>query len=159
MLKWPDIFPKPQRSDYQIESQDVCVRTDFEVGPERVRRRYTAMKTYYALTWNMNSNQFAVFEQWFWSPDYCNAGAEWFEIDLASGSGFLTHVARFIDKFSAQSSAPHRWIVSAPVLVEEPQRITSDEVEAMIDELSVSEFDQVDDIIDTLDDAMGDLQL
>lgn len=65
MVAWPEQLPGPQLDDISISRQDNLVRSSMDIGPGKVRRRFTAVQQYYKLNWLLDSPQLAQFENFF----------------------------------------------------------------------------------------------
>ena len=67
MVAWPATLPGPQLDDISVSRQDNLIRSAMDIGPGKVRRRFTAVQQYYKLNWLLDSDQLAEFEYFFGS--------------------------------------------------------------------------------------------
>lgn len=114
MAAYPTNLPGPQVDGYAISPVDQTVRTDFEVGAARVRRRTRARNDVLDLSFVFNPAQFGTFRTWFESD--AAGGATWFDIALDTGAGVATHEARFKGPWKAERSGTG-WRITAQVEV------------------------------------------
>lgn len=110
MPAWPSTLPSPSAAQYGVTRASVLARTDFESGPARVRRRYTAEIRQVSLQWTMTDSQLAELAL-FWSV--VEHGAAWFDIPLLLEDGERARSARFVNPPEQQFLSPGLWRVSA----------------------------------------------
>ncbi|MCU0810105.1 MAG: hypothetical protein MUE59_03565 [Thiobacillaceae bacterium] len=117
MATWPATLPSPTKASYSVNMQDQCVRTDFEAGNPRVRRRTAARIDHIDLSWTFTDAELAEFRAWYEdSSTGISGGASWFDIDLAVGdSGINSIEARFTRTFVARLQPGLNWSVEAQV--------------------------------------------
>jgi hypothetical protein len=119
MATWPATLPAPLAQGYGITPADPVVRTDFEVGAKRARRRTAARNDSVSVSWNFTDAEFQAFREWF-EDDATGAagGAAWFNVTLRLGNGGAAEEeARFAGVFKADATAAQRWLVSATLEV------------------------------------------
>lgn len=93
MASWPTYLPAPQRRGYEINPGDPTLRTQMDAGPDRVRRRFTAIPSRIGVGWCFSEAQLALFEAW---HKYKIAdGSAWFTVNLVNGQGSQSVEARF----------------------------------------------------------------
>ena len=114
---WPsNILPfEPERGSYSLTHQDDSVRTSMEVGPKRVRRRFTDTTSLVQMTWDLRDLEFDYFRAFF--QDDLQNGALWFDVSIYTGSEYCTKRARFLEPFSARDAGHRRWKVTAKLEV------------------------------------------
>ncbi|MCU0919681.1 MAG: hypothetical protein MUF16_05000 [Burkholderiaceae bacterium] len=115
MATWPSNLPSPIKASYAINMQDQCVRTDFEAGNPRVRRRTAARIDLIDVSWTFTDAELAEFRAWYEdSSTGISGGAGWFQIDLAVGdTGINTVDARFTRTFVARMQPGLNWTVES----------------------------------------------
>lgn len=65
MATFPATLPKPMQSSYQEERQDGVLRSQMDMGPPKVRLRFTATMTTYSVSWQLSGSQVSTFESFF----------------------------------------------------------------------------------------------
>ena len=73
--RWPDKLPAPSTPGYGMQGVDPSLRTQMEVGAQRVRRRTFARLDRIKLQWMMTPFQYAAFSAWFYGAKVSIAGA------------------------------------------------------------------------------------
>lgn len=115
MATWPTALPPPLVSGYKVSPVDPVVRTDFEVGAARARRRTAARQDRVDVSWAFSDAEFEIFRDWF--DDGVSGvagGSAWFDVSLRIGNGGSTaQEARFTGAFSATAVGGQRWTVTA----------------------------------------------
>lgn len=119
MASWPASLPAPLVAGYSLSPADPCIRTDFEIGPKRVRRRTSARQDSVSVSWVMSASQFEEFRSWFDdAEDGIAGGASWFLLSLQLGvGGEGVSEARFSQVFTADFLGGGFWRVSATLEV------------------------------------------
>ncbi len=65
-IAWPSDLPQTyNKDDFTYTKQSGTIRTDMDSGPPKVRRRFTAVSTFYTLSMIMTKTQFDSFETFF----------------------------------------------------------------------------------------------
>lgn len=114
MAAYPSTLPKPITRGFQLQTNDMTLRTDMEVGAARVRRKTAARNDKLSVTLIFNDAQMAAFRAWFEDSDQADGGASWFDIRLPTGDGGASDIeARFVGAYQATSSGALIWQVSA----------------------------------------------
>ena len=111
--EWPStILPfEPRRNSYRLQRQDDNSRTEFDVGPRRVRRRFTDSTSIATLTWHLTAIEFEYLQA-FYASDL-KGGALWFNVSVFTGSSYETKRCRFLGPYSAQDQGYEHWVVGA----------------------------------------------
>lgn len=117
MATWPANLPAPLRSGYEINPEDPILRTQMDAGPDRVRRRFTAIPSRIPVSWRFTEAQLALFEAW--HKHEALDGAAWFTISLANGLGISAMEARFTKPPKKPLLSGMNWEVSAELEVRE----------------------------------------
>lgn len=117
MATWPANLPAPLRRGYEINPEDPILRTQMDAGPDRVRRRYTAIPSRIPVSWRFTEAQLALFEAW--HKLEALDGAAWFTISLANGLGFQVVEAQFAKPPKKALLGGTNWEVSAELEVRE----------------------------------------
>lgn len=110
MPTWPSSLPAPSAAQYGATRASVLARTDFEAGPARVRRRYTAEIRNVSLQWTLTSAQLQELST-FWAA--IEHGAAWFDMPLTLEDGERTRSVRFVNPPEQLFLAPGLWRVTA----------------------------------------------
>ena len=118
-ISYPSTLPGPSMPGFGLSPVDPSIRTNMEVGAQRVRRRTKTRLDKVTLEWIFTDDQMGEFRTWFDDDTGVGAdgGAAWFEVALAFGSGLTTVEARFTNTFKAVAAAGLRWNVTAEVEV------------------------------------------
>lgn len=112
MANWPVSLPKPALSGYSVEPQNAVLKTQMEAGPNRYRKRYTAVPTDIKGRILLNAAQMAIFKTFYQVT--INQGADWFVFDgLNTGSGFTVgSEVHFTEPYKANLIGRGQWDVS-----------------------------------------------
>ena len=115
--QWPsNVLPyEPIRSTYNLVHQDDNARTSMDVGPQRVRRRFTDTTHIVAVEWHWTALEFEYFRAFY--EDDLQAGALWFDISLFTGSEYQTKRCRFMGPFDSNDRGYQHWTVRAQMEV------------------------------------------
>ncbi|WP_321367577.1 hypothetical protein [uncultured Desulfuromusa sp.] len=66
MAQWPATIPqKPRQSDYSAADVEATIRTSMDAGPEKVRRRYTAVPELLTCVFVMTIDEHTTFQTFF----------------------------------------------------------------------------------------------
>ena len=68
MRRWPDVLPTPSMPGFGLSPVDPALRTDMEVGAQRVRRITFARNDLVDMAWVMDDAEFAAFRAW-WNDE------------------------------------------------------------------------------------------
>jgi hypothetical protein len=101
MADFPSTLPAPLAEDYAINPEDGVIRTNFEVGAGRSRRRTTSTIDEVPVVWVFSSDQFAAFRTWFDSSAGADGGGAWFNTTLLTGYSSTAVTARFASMWSS----------------------------------------------------------
>lgn len=115
-----DLLPLPRKDGYSIEPDGGIIKSQMESGTARQRRTTTSSTSAITVRWSFTNREFAVFQAWV--KHDALYGAAWFDIDLLSGLGLVTHEARFVDKVPYKGSIntnTNKWDVTARLEVKD----------------------------------------
>lgn len=107
MRRWPDTLPQTTSEGFRLVPVDQSIRTDMEVGAQRVRRRTRSRLYRVGMGFVLNDAQMALFSDWFDDRQVSICGAS----DSIAGWGVANTTIQL-----AQSLAPD--LVAADRLVE-----------------------------------------
>ena len=110
-VTWPSSLPAPTVVGYGITPGDGVQRTQMDSGLARQRRLFTQTPTGIAVAWLLTTTEFQTFEGWY--QHFAREGAAFFTIDLASGTGIISHTVRFKGVFRATLMSQTLWRVTA----------------------------------------------
>lgn len=118
MPAYPDTLPAPLLDGYALSPVDPSIRTDMEVGGQRVRRRTRARNDRVDLSWCFTDAQMGDFRTWFDDETTgISGGAAWFDmlIDVGQGGATIKEV-RFASMWKA-ARQDKAWKVTATLEV------------------------------------------
>jgi hypothetical protein len=130
MPTWPSSLPAPLLTGYEINPEDPILRTQMDAGPDRVRRKFTAIPSRIPVRWRFTQAQFALFEAW--HKLEALDGAAWFSIALANGLGFQTMEAKFVKPPKKAPLSGMNWEVSAELEVRALPVMTQEYLDAAL---------------------------
>ncbi|OYU38603.1 MAG: hypothetical protein CFE33_15025 [Pseudorhodobacter sp. PARRP1] len=94
MRRWPDVLPTPSMPGFGLSPVDPALRTDMEVGAQRVRRITFARNDLVDMAWVMTDTEFAAFRAWWNDEAWSLAGDSeslaawgWLNASRAIGAG------------------------------------------------------------------------
>jgi hypothetical protein len=130
-----ELFPRPS-SSLPVERRHPTIRTEFEDGHARQRRRYESAYDFYRVNWNLTDLQMAYLRSWI--TNVVNGGEDWFQIELPFGDSFYLQTARIVDG-TLQASHRQRtnfyWNASVILEVQDaPNDYSSDSLAVLISE-------------------------
>lgn len=132
---FPTNLPGVLTTQYSFVAKPMTVRTEFESGYARVRRKTMRTPFEVEVSWRFTPFQLAVFEQ-FYDVDLMG-GIAWFDIKLFTGLGESTHVARFKERYRVETIAREKaWSVTATLEVVEWKTLTDPEVTTLVSQLA-----------------------
>lgn len=103
-VTWPaDINDLAERGSWQMSPRMDGLRTDFDVGPARTRRRFTQSFTEFQFSVVMDGDEFERFKS-FVAFDLRQA-TRWFQSSVFIGSGYVVQTVRFMDQKKPYSVA------------------------------------------------------
>ena len=117
MATWPSNFPEPLLEGYGFRPDENVIRTDFEGGAARQRRRFTAIGKRVRATFLFETDALLDAFLAFWRDDI-EDGAAWFELDLPLGTGTTTLDVRFVGVYEATPAGAGLWRVSGELETE-----------------------------------------
>ena len=152
-ITWPSIFPQAPKDDFIWEEDLRTIRTDFDSGPARVRRRFTTGPTQATVAWSMDGRQMEIFEAWY--RHILHDGAEWFNFPVPRPSfvegvsliEYVLHVVRFV-QYSTSVLGINHWLVSAKIELEERETLSADDIAGLLTLTAqeIYDFDQSTDL-------------
>jgi len=92
MRGWPDVLPPSSWPEYLLTPVDQTIRTDMEVGDEKVRRTTFANRDTVDVSWRVTDAEFEAYRAWFGDAAWSLAGDS---DDLSLWS--LSNVTRTLD--------------------------------------------------------------
>lgn len=112
---WPaELNSYAQRGTWNLTPSEPLLRTDFEEGPARVRRRFTSRVSTAQFSIDMSSSDFEAFKSFF--QHVLLDGAKWFTLSMyAGGDGYEVHTVRFTEPYAAKDLGFRRVLVSVKV--------------------------------------------
>lgn len=92
MRRWPDVLPTPSMPGFGLSPVDPALRTDMEVGAQRVRRITFARNDLVDMAWVMTDAEFTAFRAWWNDEAWSLAGdseslAAWSWLNATRGIG------------------------------------------------------------------------
>jgi len=116
MADFPTTLPRPLISSYGVTPENAMIRTDFDVGPARQRKRFTATPRKLDIAWTFNSDEMPTFLDFYETT--VNHGTDWFNYNLDIGKGFMLYSTRFTQPYKAIKTSYRTWNVSTQLEVE-----------------------------------------
>jgi hypothetical protein len=117
MADFPSSLPDPlAQAGFGVNPDKAFIRTDFEIGAARQRKRFTATSVQISLTWRLTSVLMVVFRTFYKTT--INEGTDWFTINLDIGDGKLPYIIRFTEPYTSVVAAPEMWDVAAKLEIE-----------------------------------------
>lgn len=130
MATWPTFLPAPLQSGYEINPDDPILRTQMDAGPDRVRRRFTAIPSSIPVKWRFSGAEMALFEAWY--KHEALDGAAWFNVNLANGLGIQSMEARFTRPPKKPLLSGSTWEVQAELKVRTMPVMSAAEMEVAL---------------------------
>lgn len=114
MASWPSTIPQaPAFTNYSASDADATIRTSMDAGPEKVRRRYTAVSENLTCSFVMSRTEHAVFQTFF--RDTISRGATSF--DWVHPETGVAVVCRIVGVPTRQFVGPNHYNVSVQIEV------------------------------------------
>lgn len=111
-INYPNTLPNVQMNNYGFKPGNPNIRTEFEGGLARTRRRFLSVPTDITVEWEFTLKELGIFEN-FYDTD-CLNGSAWFNINLVNGVGESLYIARFKEPYSVKTTnREFSWGVSA----------------------------------------------
>ena len=118
---WPPLLNHlVERDSFQFRPSDPPLRSEFDYGPARTRRRFTRNNSYLNFTVVLDTNEFESFRA-FYLDDLEN-GTNWFSMPIWYGGLYLPHNVRFVEPYAMSYHAFRHVKVSAKI---EVKRLTA----------------------------------
>ena len=130
MADFPSILPAPLIAGYEINPEDPTIRTQMDAGPDRVRRRFTAIPSRIPVRWRFTCGELALFEAW--HKHTALDGAAWFNVSLANGLGIQSMEARFTKPPKKPLLSGLNWEVQAELEVRSPPVMGAEYLDAAL---------------------------
>jgi hypothetical protein len=130
-MDWPQtVLPYPSKA-YSLEVSNSTLRTAFDSGRTRQRPRFTQDFRKIATVWELDDNQFLIFQSYI-KRKLLN-GALWFNITLPMAEGYRSYSARFVNGTYKSAYKIHlHWNVSATLEVEECDLLSEEILDLLI---------------------------
>lgn len=113
MPTWPATLPRPGPNNYSEAPQSGLLRSDMEMGPPKVRRRFTATATHLDIRVVMTAAQLSTLES-FYTTD-CLIGSLPFDYTHPRTNAAVK--ARFIQPYQFSALGRGYWSVAIPLEV------------------------------------------
>ena len=111
---WPVTLPTaPLVAGFEESPPDLCVRTQMDAGPAKVRKRYTAGVRDFSAAFVLTTAQLAIFDAFYLTT--CNGGATPFDFTHPRTKASIS--VRFAGRPKYASASTTRWHVSVPLEV------------------------------------------
>lgn len=130
-VSWPASLPDPVLDGFGIDDDPPILRSDFEMGAARQRKRFTAVRSEFPASWALTQWEFMIFEGF--EEHDAKYGAEWFAIDLQGSTGWAAHEARFKGK-TKKDYRGGLWVLTGTLEVRERPKLSDAEFELLKDE-------------------------
>lgn len=92
--RWPDTLPTCSAPGFGISPVDQSIRTNMEIGQQRVRRRTMARFDRMSVEWRMTEAEFSAFRPWYESTAYTLSGdsdtVNWSFLNVTRSVGVAT---------------------------------------------------------------------
>jgi hypothetical protein len=119
MTAWPVFLPCILVEGYGYQRKDLALRTEFETGRVRMRRRFSDGPAQVQASCLMTQEQFAYFEGW-WLHTIA-AGTAPFTVPLAVGLGAgIDHECRYLGPYSVSGVQGQLYKVDMQLLATKP---------------------------------------
>lgn len=114
---WPShINHLAERGSFQLVPNEPPLRSEFDSGPARQRRRFTRQVSKFSFTVQMNEDEYAAFEGFF--QDDVRAGAAWFNMHVYLGrGGYEVRAVRFTEPYQVRDAGFRQVKISAKLEV------------------------------------------
>lgn len=131
-VEWPSaILPIILEAGYSYSGRESVIRTEFDTGHIRARRRFTAQKLLLGVSWRMTDAQMAIFDAW-WYHD-AELGAEWITgLTVRVAYVAETMTARFLAEPTRSLIGGQLWEMSAQIEVDQPSRQSLSEYDSAV---------------------------
>ena len=86
IMTWPTTLPRPERSSWQLTSQDARRKRQSDAGPPAYRRRFSSAAKLVTLSVLLTRNQRQVFDQFFHGD--CGEGSSLFHMPDPTTDGW-----------------------------------------------------------------------
>ena len=146
---WPtQINYLAERGSWNKSPNEPVLRSEFDSGPARTRRRFTSQITKFSFTVQMTEGEYAALEGFF--QDDLRSGAAWFNMPVYLGrNGYEVRAVRFTEPYQVRDAGFLHVKVSAKLEVKMTPLLTGGAV------YFVSEYGE--DAIDGIDDRLEPL--
>lgn len=95
----PNINYLAERGSFKLTPGQAQLRSEFDYGPARMRRRFTREVSTFSFRVKMSETELALFEG-FWADDL-KSGTAWFNMPVYLGrGGYETRAVRFMEPYS-----------------------------------------------------------
>lgn len=101
---WPALLNHyAEKGSFKSSITDETLRSSFDKGPSRVRRRFTTSMMQLEFTISMSDYDLEVFKSFYFYQ--LSGGINWFILPMWTGTEYVKHKARFIEPYSQSDSA------------------------------------------------------
>lgn len=108
-MAWPSTLPIPTNTSYSGNDELPVIRTPMEQGAARVTRVSSVYMTDLQVQCILTNEQLGIYRTYFAGSE-CQAGAGWFDMDIATGETVVAHQVRITS--SRWNRAGNRWVLS-----------------------------------------------
>jgi len=146
---WPNqINYLAERGSWNKVPNEPVLRSEFDSGPARSRRRFTRQVTKFSFTVEMSEIEYASFESFFQYE--ANSGASWFSMPVYLGrAGYESQAVRFTEPYQVKDAGFLRVKVSAKLEVKMAPLLSGGAV-YFVSEYGEEAIDGINDELDPL---------
>ena len=136
---WPSLFLPDPSNSFQTALDESTVRTKFDSGATRQRRRYSVDMQSYSVEWEMTDYELSLFRAW--HAEKLNFGASWFMLNLPGSGELAAQKVRIINgTFNTEYVPVMNWKVTAKLEVIAPTRIPDGMLDLIFDPQFSADF-------------------
>ena len=144
-ISWPPtVNYYIERGSFKLSPSDDNLRTDFDKGPARVRRRFTVAIPKFEFNITMEEYDLQVFKSFYLNNLY--NGVNWFIMPLWDGSSYTDHVCRFTEPYSLVDFSYGQTTVSFKIEARE-LTVLSDYVSYVLGQYGVELADRIQSLL------------
>lgn len=123
-------LPNPS-TDFANKAETSVIRTKFDSGRVRQRRRFLSGLRTMQVSWLLNEQEYAIFQAVYLYK--LSSGADYFTMSLDLGNGFTDYTVRFIGEgWSAGYKEVSNWRCSGTMEVNNISPLTEDELDDLL---------------------------
>lgn len=99
-----------ERGTYRLTPSDNQLRSEFDAGPSRMRRRFTQSIPKFEFSILMKESEIPIFKSFYFN--LLNNGVNWFQMPIWDGSSYIEHTARFTEPYNMSDAGYGLTLVS-----------------------------------------------